>query len=90
MATESGQKRTGRILRVKQGYNPNSSSMGSIVFELNTMLLGLTTIFGGVAGVLFAAFMQGPGKPPVEASRAQEDEEKEQEDVQIGDEDALR
>ena len=48
----------GRILRVKQGYNPNSSSMGSIVFALPAALLGTTTVFGAVSGAIMAAFMK--------------------------------
>ncbi len=52
----------GRILRVKQGYNPNSSSMGSIVFALPAALLGTTTVFGAVSGAVMAAFMKKTGK----------------------------
>ena len=48
----------GKILRVKQGYNPNSSSMGSIVFALPAALLGIATAFGAVSGVIFAAFLK--------------------------------
>ncbi len=45
----------GRILKVKQGYNPNSSSLGSIVFSLPVMLMGISTLFGFAASILFAA-----------------------------------
>ena len=48
----------GKILRVKQGYNPNSSSMGSIVFALPAALLGTTTVFGAVSVAVMAAFMK--------------------------------
>ena len=48
--------RKGRVLRVKRGYNPNSSSMGSMVFVLPAALLGLTAAFGAVAGLIFSAF----------------------------------
>jgi hypothetical protein len=65
----------GKILRVKQGYNPNSSSIGSIVFALPAALLGITAIFGGVAGIIMAAFMKKSGKidsaSQVEAGRAE-------------------
>lgn len=40
----------GKILRIKQGYNPNSSSMGSIVFVLPAVLLAITAIFGALSG----------------------------------------
>ncbi len=42
----------GRILRIKQGYNPNSSSMGSIVFFLPTSLLTITAAYGVLSAVL--------------------------------------
>ena len=45
----------GRVLRVKYGYNPNSSSIGSIVFALPAALLGITAAFGAVAGAILAA-----------------------------------
>jgi len=40
----------GRILRVKEGYNPNSSSMGSIIFVLPALLLAISTLFGLTVG----------------------------------------
>lgn len=39
-------------MRVKSGYNPNSSSMGSIVFVLPVALLLVNIIFGIAAGLL--------------------------------------
>ncbi|UCG13395.1 MAG: hypothetical protein JSU72_02600 [Deltaproteobacteria bacterium] len=48
----------GRILRVKQGYNPNSSSMGSIVFALPVVLLGVSVAFGVFAGIISSAFLR--------------------------------
>lgn len=44
-------KHKGKILRIKQGYNPNSSSMGSIVFVLPVVLLVITVIFGALTGL---------------------------------------
>ena len=44
----------GRVLRVKVGYNPNSSSMGSIVYGLPLALLGAGVLFGAGAGALVA------------------------------------
>ncbi|HBG28124.1 MAG: hypothetical protein A2Y10_06545 [Planctomycetes bacterium GWF2_41_51] len=52
----------GKILRVKQGYNPNSSSMGSIVYILPAALLGITTGFGVISGIILAAFMTDKNK----------------------------
>jgi hypothetical protein len=48
----------GKILRVKQGYNPNSSSMGSMVFALPAALLAVTVGFGAVSSIILAAFMK--------------------------------
>jgi hypothetical protein len=53
----------GKILRVKQGYNPNSSSMGSMVFSLPAVLLAVTVGFGAVSSVIMAAFIKRDEKP---------------------------
>ncbi len=53
----------GRILRVKQGYNPNSSSMGSIVFSLPSALLAITVGFGAISAIIMSAFMKQGDKP---------------------------
>lgn len=47
----------GNILRVKQGYNPNSSSIGSIIFVLPAALLGITAAFGAVSGLIMSTLM---------------------------------
>jgi len=55
----------GKVLRIKHGYNPNSSSMGSIVFVLPAILFLVTVIFGAVSGILSTVFMRNiddPGK----------------------------
>lgn len=52
----------GKIMRVKKGYNPNSSSMGSVVFALPTALLGVTAGFGIVSGIIMSAFMTNKNK----------------------------
>ena len=54
--------RKGKILRVKHGYNPNSSSMGSIVFALPAALLGVTAGFGIISGIIMSVFMKDKGK----------------------------
>lgn len=58
-------KPKGKILRIKQGYNPNSSSMGSIVFVLPAILFVITVIFGalsGLFGFIFARNIDDPDK----------------------------
>lgn len=49
MVSEHG---AGRILRVKEGYNPNSSSLGSIVFALPAALVAAPAILAGVAAAI--------------------------------------
>ena len=49
----------GRILRVKRGYNPNSSSMGSELtafYALPKAMVALPVIFGTAAAVIAASF----------------------------------
>ena len=51
----------GRILRVKRGYNPNSSSLGSeffAVFVLPAGLLAATAGFGAVSGLIMSALIK--------------------------------
>lgn len=52
MDRRPGKRARGRVLKVKQGYNPNSSSMGSIVFVLPAVMLGITIVAGAVLGAL--------------------------------------
>jgi hypothetical protein len=59
----------GKIMRVKQGYNPNSSSMGSIVFALPTALLGITAGFGIVSGIITSAFMKNKNESKLKEGR---------------------
>ena len=57
--------RGGKVLRVKQGYNPNSSSMGSIVFVLPATFFVIAVIFGALSGLLAPFLMrkvENPGK----------------------------
>jgi len=39
----------GRVFRIKEGYNPNSSSLGSVVFSIPAALLAAPVILAGVA-----------------------------------------
>ncbi len=73
---EKGQPRKGRVLRVKRGYNPNSSSMGSIVFALPSLLLGTTALFGAVAGFIASAFLRSRDRSPPDGAGEAGSEEK--------------
>ena len=55
-------KPKGKILRVKLGYNPNSSSIGSIIFVLPAALLGITAAFGAVSGIIMSTLMTDKAK----------------------------
>jgi hypothetical protein len=52
----------GRILRLKQGYNPNSSSIGTIVFAMPAALLASTVAFGAAAAYITSALSAGKGQ----------------------------
>ena len=52
----------GKILRLKQGYNPNSSSVGSVIFVLPAALLGITASFGAVSGIIMSALVKNDKK----------------------------
>lgn len=60
----------GRILRVKAGYNPNSSSVGSLVFAFPAYVLVGTALFGMAAGALATALLRPKPKPPGDAAPA--------------------
>ncbi len=45
----------GRILRLKQGFNPNSSSIGTIVYALPAAALVLPAVFGAATAAIMAA-----------------------------------
>lgn len=46
----------GKILRVKEGYNPNSSSLGSIVFSFPAAMLAVPVIFSAAAAIIASKF----------------------------------
>lgn len=52
----------GKILRIKLGYNPNSSSMGSMVFILPAALLAVTVGFGAISGIIMSVFIKRSDK----------------------------
>ena len=49
-------KPKGKILRVKLGYNPNSSSIGSMIFAIPVAMLSAAVAFGTVSGLIFSVF----------------------------------
>jgi len=67
---EVAQKTTGKgkILMVKHGYNPNSSSIGSIIYAFPKLALGLTVIFGLVSSVIISKFNKSKSIHPTDKS----------------------
>jgi hypothetical protein len=63
----------GRVLRVKEGFNPNSSSLGSIVFSMHTTLMAAPLILAGAAA--WIASRMACADLPGRASAASETEE---------------
>lgn len=51
-------RKKGKILRVKQGYNPNSSSMGSIIFAFPAALMGIAASFGIISGIIMSKIIK--------------------------------
>jgi len=52
----------GRVLRVKQGYNPNSSSLGSIVFSMPAALIAVPALLAAAAAWIAARYVSADGK----------------------------
>ncbi len=65
----------GKILKVKHGYNPNSSSLGSVIFALPASLLGITVGFGVVSGIIVTYFIGKSSKKADETGVENDDEQ---------------
>lgn len=50
------QLKKGKILKVKHGYNPNSSSMGSLIYALPVSMMAVTGGFAVVSALILTAF----------------------------------
>jgi hypothetical protein len=62
----------GRILRVKNGFNPNSSSIASDIIVFFTAAAGVSAMFATAAAVVMARFSDKPESTP-DAGRSQTD-----------------
>ena len=67
MAAAKSRKQVGRILRVKHGYNPNSSSMGSIIYALPVSLMAVTAGFTMASSLILTHFL---GREPSPQDKA--------------------
>ena len=52
----------GRVLRVKEGYNPNSSSLGSVVFSVPAALIAVPALLAAAAAWIAARYRNGEEK----------------------------
>jgi hypothetical protein len=52
----------GRVLRVKNGFNPNSSSIASDIIVFFTTAAGVSALFATAAGIVMARFADTPEK----------------------------
>lgn len=55
----------GKILKIKTGYNPNSSSIGADIIVFFTAGAAVTILFNTVAAIVGAAKAQSDGGPKV-------------------------
>lgn len=53
----------GRILKIKTGYNPNSSSIGVDMVVFMTAGAAVTVLFNTIAAILGAAKARQQGRP---------------------------
>jgi len=53
----------GRILKIKTGYNPNSSSIGVDMIVFFTAGAAMTVLFNTIAAILGAGQAQEHGRP---------------------------
>ncbi len=58
----------GRILRLKLGFNPSSSSIGTIVFAMPAAMIGLTVAFGAAAALSCSALLHRQQEEPPDES----------------------
>lgn len=60
----------GRILRVKAGYNPNSSSLGTIVFAVPAAMLLAPAVYNAIAAAFTSAAQRDRPRPHGSDSQA--------------------
>jgi hypothetical protein len=59
---------TGRVLRIKEGFNPNSSSCGSIVFTIHSAMVAAPVLLAGAAAWIAARMLSGQPSGPEPAA----------------------
>ena len=75
----------GKVLRVKEGFNPNSSSLGSVVFSMQAALIAAPVVLGAAAawigsrGVAANTVAAPAAEAPAEAAEAGASEKQDEE-----------
>ncbi len=64
---------TGRILKIKTGYNPNSSSIGVDMVVFFTAGAATTVLFNAIASILTAVKIGKQAKPEVPSELSHQD-----------------
>jgi len=64
---------TGRVLRIKEGFNPNSSSCGSIVFSIHSAMVVAPVLLAGAAAWISARMLKEKSSETKRANAKQED-----------------
>ena len=59
----------GKILKIKTGYNPNSSSIGADIVVFFTAGAAVTILFNTVAAIVGAAKARDEGRPEMAPER---------------------
>ncbi len=60
---EAGARPRGRILRMRMGFNPNSSSVGTTVVVFLWTMIGASTVLAATAGLLAYRFANAGASP---------------------------
>ena len=60
----------GRILRIKTGYNPNSSSLGTIIFAIPAAMVAAPVVYNAIAAAFASASLRDRPQPHGKQSAA--------------------
>lgn len=55
--------RAGRVLRIKTGYNPNSSSLGTIIFAVPAAMIAAPVAYNVIAAAFASASLRDRPQP---------------------------
>ena len=73
--------RKGRVLRVKTGYNPNSSSIGTVIFAIPAAMLVAPALYNAIAAAFTSATVRDRPRRHGQQSEGPEQPQDTQEDT---------